>query len=158
MIVVADTSPICYLVLIDQFQLLPQLFGEIAIPQAVYDELTSPDTPISLQSWINQVPNWLVIYSIKPVQDVQLDRLHIGEKEAIILAHDLKADLIIIDEKAARKVAISKGLKVTGLLGILEMASKQNLIDLKIVIERLQKTTFRISPRLIQSLLDRYYQ
>ncbi len=64
MIVVADISPICYLVLIEQIGLLPQLFGEIAIPQAVYDELSSKYAPISLQNWINQVLDWLVMYSI----------------------------------------------------------------------------------------------
>ncbi len=70
--------------------------------------------------------------------------------------NELKADLIIIDEKAARKTVINRGIKVTGLFGILEIGAKQNLIDLKVVIDRLQKTNFRTSPQLSQSLLARY--
>ncbi|TRU81838.1 MAG: DUF3368 domain-containing protein [Microcystis novacekii Mn_MB_F_20050700_S1] len=156
MIVVSDTSPICYLVLVGEIELLPQLFKEIVITQAVYNELTSTSAPAILQNWSEEIPKWLLINDVDPVQDQQLNRLDLGEKEAIILAQKLKAGLIIIDEKAARKVAIDRGLKVTGLLGVLEIAIKQDLIDIKTAIEKLQKTSFRASPQLIQSLLDRY--
>lgn len=156
MIVVLDTSPICYLVLVGEIELLPQLFKEIVIPQAVYNELTSTSAPAILQNWSEEIPKWLLINDVDPVQDQQLNRLDLGEKEAIILAEKLKAGLIIIDEKAARKIAIDRGLKVTGLLGVLEIAIKQDLIDIKTAIEKLQKTSFRASPQLIQSLLDRY--
>jgi len=156
MIVVSDTSPICYLVLVGEIELLPQLFKEIVIPQAVYNELTSTSAPAILQNWGEEIPKWLLINDVDPVQDQPLNRLDLGEKEAIILAEKLKAGLIIIDEKAARKIAIDRGLKVTGLLGVLEIAIKQDLIDIKTAIEKLQKTSFRASPQLIQSLLDRY--
>ena len=156
MIVVSDTSPICYLVLVGEIELLPQLFKEIVIPQAVYNELTSTSAPAILQNWSEEIPKWLLINDVDPVQDQQLNRLDLGEKEAIILAEKLKGGLIIIDEKAARKIAIDRGLKVTGLLGVLEIAIKQGLIDIKTAIEKLQKTSFRASPQLIQSLLDRY--
>lgn len=156
MIVVSDTSPICYLVLVGEIELLPQLFKEIVIPQAVYNELTSTSAPAILQNWSEEIPKWLLINDVDPVQDQQLNRLDLGEKEAIILAEKLKAGLIIIDKKASRKIAIDRGLKVTGLLGVLEIAIKQDLIDIKTSIEKLQKTSFRASPQLIQSLLDRY--
>jgi predicted nucleic acid-binding protein len=156
MIVVLDTSPICYLVLVGEIELLPQLFKEIVIPQAVYNELTSTSAPAILQNWSEEIPKWLLINDVDPVQDQQLNRLDLGEKEAIILAEKLKAGLIIIDKKASRKIAIDRGLKVTGLLGVLEIAIKQDLIDIKTAIEKLQKTSFRASPQLIQSLLDRY--
>jgi predicted nucleic acid-binding protein len=85
-----------------------------------------------------------------------LGRLHLGEREAITLAAQLKADLIVLDEKAARRVAVERGLYTTGLLGILDEAATRRLIDLPTAIERLQRTTFRASPRLLKALLDRH--
>lgn len=85
-----------------------------------------------------------------------MDRLHSGEREAIWLAEELKADLIILDEKPARQIARERGLNLTGLLGILEIAATRQLIDLPTVLERLQQTTFRASPRLLKSLLERH--
>ncbi|ELS05271.1 protein of unknown function (DUF3368) [Xenococcus sp. PCC 7305] len=61
-----------------------------------------------------------------------------------------------LDEALGRKIARSRGLRVTGLLGILDEAAKQNLVDFPSVMNRLQKTTFRVSGSLIKSLLNRY--
>lgn len=156
MIVVADTSPICYLILIEQVDLLPELFGKVFIPQAVYQELQAEGTPKEVKKWITSIPEWLEIISVDINDDVMLVNLHLGEKETIILAEKLQATLMIIDEKAARQVAQAKGLKITGLLGILNLAASQNLINLHQVIMALRKTNFRASSSLLQSLLNRY--
>ncbi|MDJ0636961.1 MAG: DUF3368 domain-containing protein [Xenococcaceae cyanobacterium MO_188.B29] len=156
MIVIADTSVVCYLVLIEQIELLPQLFGQIVIPQAVYEELRAEGAPVKLQEWMRRLPTWLEIYSVTAIGDITLESLHSGEREAILLAEELKADLIILDEKAARKIARERGLKLTGLLGILEIAATRQLIDLSAVLERLQSTTFRASPRLLRAIVERY--
>lgn len=156
MIVVADTSVLCYLVLIEQVELLPHLFGQIVIPQAVCEELRAEKAPAQLQEWMRRLPQWLKIYSVTSTADITLERLHSGEREAILLAEELKADLIILDEKAARQIARERGLNLTGLLGILEIAATRRLIDLPTVLERLQQTTFRASPRLLKSLLKRH--
>lgn len=156
MIVVADTSVLCYLILIEQVELLPHLFGEIAIPQAVYEELKAEKAPVQLQEWMTQLPQWLKIYSVTLTADIILERLHSGEREAILLAEELKANLIILDEKAARQIARERGLNLTGLLGILDYSATRQLIDLPTVFERLQQTTFRASPRLLRSLLKRH--
>lgn len=156
MIVVADTSVLCYLILIEQVELLPHLFGEIAIPQAVYEELKAEKAPVQLQEWMTQLPQWLKIYSVKSTADIILERLHSGEREAILLAEELKANLIILDEKAARQIARERGLNLTGLLGILDYSATRQLIGLPTVLKRLQQTTFRASPRLLRSLLKRH--
>ncbi len=83
-----------------------------------------------------------------------MDRLHLGEKEAILLSLNLDADLIILDEKHAREIAQQKGLNVTGLLGILDEASKRGLIDIKNAIDKLIKTTFRINPYILKKLIE----
>ena len=142
MIVVADTSVLCYLVLIEQIELLPRLFDQIVIPQAVYEELRAEGAPAQLQEWMRRLPTWLEIYSVTAIGDITLESLHSGEREAILLAEELEADLIILDEKAARQIARERGLNLTGLLGILETAATRQLIDLPAVLERLQQTTF----------------
>lgn len=156
MIVVADTSVLCYLVLIEQVELLPHLFGQIAIPQAVFEELRAEKAPVKLQEWMTQLPEWIKIYSVTSTADITLERLHSGEREAILLAEELKADLIILDEKAARQIAKERELNLTGLLGILELAAMRRLIDLPAVLKRLRQTTFRASPRLLRSILERH--
>lgn len=156
MIVIADTSPISYLVLIGEVELLPRLFNKIFIPEAVYNELGAKGAPSVVQSWIGNSPDWLEVSSISPIDDPLLAHLHLGEKQAILLAEQFKADLIIVDEKAGRKAAQQKGLNVTGLLGILDLAASENLIDLPSTIIALQKTNFRVAPSLLKSLLNRH--
>ena len=85
-----------------------------------------------------------------------MGRLYLDEREAITLAAQLKADLIVLDDKAARRVSVEHGLHTTGLLGILDEAATRGLIDLLTAIERLQRTTFRTSPRFLKALLDRH--
>ena len=154
MIIVADTSPLCYLILIEEINLLPRLFGKIYIPQAVAQELEHEDAPIQVKNWFKNSPSWLIINPNLPINDDSLNHLHLGEKQAILLAEKADADLLIIDEKSARKTAQERGLIITGLLGILQKANAQNLINLPIVIQKLQQTNFRIAPSLLRSLLQ----
>ena len=156
MIVVADTSPLCYLILIEEVNLLSSLFNSILIPQAVFHELKAEGAPKEVKEWMNHLPDWVKVTSVKQINDFGLDSLHSGEREAIMVAEEIKANLIILDEKAARKIAKARGLNVTGLLGILEIATSKKLIDLPTVIARLQKTNFRASPHLLNKLLAKY--
>lgn len=156
--VVSDTSPICYLWLIGHIELLPDLFNHIFIPEAVRFELKDKGAPASLRNWINNPPAWLRVKSIKGKLDPSLHRLHPGESEAISLARRLSADLILLDEKAARQAAINQGLRISGLLGILNEAASRKLLDLSEAVERLQHTNFRIAPHILRSLLYKHYR
>ena len=153
MIVVSNTSPINYLLLIDQIDLLPYLFEKIIIPEVVRDEMLDPDAPPTLQQWIANPPPWLIIQAV-PVIDATLSSLDLGEQAAITLAQTLSADLLIIDERLGRQIARERGISIIGTLGILDDAASQGLVDLSDAIARLQKTNFRISRRIIQALLD----
>lgn len=155
MIVVSDTSPICYLLLIDEINLLPQLYVRVLIPQAVQQELADERSPAVVQAWINQPPKWLVIQTVDVPSDSELDNLDPGERAAIVLASQLGANLIVMDDLLGRQVALSRHLRVTGLLGVLDEAARQNLVNFPEVIARLQQTTFRASSKLMQSLLQR---
>lgn len=156
MIVVSDTSPICYLLLIGEIELLPQLYGQVLIPRIVQQELSDERSPIVVKNWIKAPPKWLIIQDVTVPADKDLDIINAGEKAAIILALQQGANLIIIDEALARRVARNKGLKITGLLGILDRAAKKNLVDFPQAIAALTETTFRASSKLIESLLSQY--
>jgi predicted nucleic acid-binding protein len=154
MIVISDTSAICYLLLLNEIEVLPKLYGKIIITTIIQQELSHPSSPTPVQNWINNPPKWLEIDYIDVPRDSSLDVLDIGEQTAIILAEDKAADLLIIDDALGRKIALSRGLKITGLLGVLNEAAKGGLLDLPDVINRLQKTTFRASSKLLQLLLE----
>ena len=136
MIVVCDTSPINYLLLIDQIELLPRLFKQITIPNIVKDEMLAPGAPPTLQQWISNPPSWLNIQTIQVV-DETLSSLDLGEQAAITLAQMLPADLLIIDERLGRQIAAERGFSIIGTLGILDDAASSGLIDLAEAITRL---------------------
>jgi predicted nucleic acid-binding protein len=154
MIVVADTSPIHYLLLIDQIDLLPRLFQQVIIPDVVRDEMLHSSAPFILQQWMSNPPLWLIVQSVV-VMDATLNALDPGEQAAITLAQMLPADLVIIDERLGRRMCSDRGIPIIGTLGILDDAARQGLVDLADAIARLQQTNFRISRRIIEALLER---
>lgn len=156
MIVVSDTSPICYLVLVGQINLLSRLYEQVVISQTVRDELTDARSPAQVQQWIAQAPGWLITQSVNLQPEAELAVLDMGEQSAILLVEQLGADLLAIDELIGRRIARSRGLRVIGTLGILEEAGRLGWIDLPVVLEQLQQTTFRVSEPLIQQMLERY--
>lgn len=156
MIVVCDTSPICYLLLIEQIQILPQLFNQITIPLAVQNELLTEQTYNQIQSWLVNPPAWVNIQTVPQLLDNLPTKLGLCEQEAISLAVSVQASLIILDDWDARQAALVQGLTVTGLLGVLYKAGTQGLLDFYNAIDRLQQTSFRASPALIQQFLERY--
>jgi predicted nucleic acid-binding protein len=153
--VVSDTSPIYYLLQIGSVDILPALFGGIRIPQAVRDELAHPGAGPSVRRWIASPPDWLTVHvvAIEPAPD--LVRLHQGEREAILLAASLEADLLLLDEKRGRQAAQERGIAVTGLLGVLDLAAERGLLALPEVVESLRRSSFRVEPRLLKLLLER---
>jgi len=92
MIVIADTTPLNYLVLIDRADLLPQLFGLVLIPPAVLNELKQPEASEQVRDWVANLPSWLQVQSLRSAPDPSLDHLDLGEREAITLAEEVKAD------------------------------------------------------------------
>lgn len=154
MIVVADTSPINYLLLIDQIDLLTHLFEQIIIPTVVRDEMLDLGAPSVLQQWIVDPPAWLIIQAV-PETDETLNALDPGEQAAITLAQTLPADLLIIDERLGRRIASDRGIPIIGTLGILDDAATQGLINFAEAISQLEQTNFRVSRRMIQALLNK---
>jgi len=152
MIVVADTSPVNYLVIIDQIGLLPKLFGTVVVPQAVLDELLAAGSPDPVKTWLATDAEWIDVRSAAALDDsIQLG---IGEREAISLGQEIGADLMLIDDRKARRAALKRGLAVAGTINILESASKRGLVDLAMAFDRLRETNFRIDTKLLDEMLD----
>src|SRR5947207_2297569 len=137
MIVVADTTPIRHLVVIEHEHLLPALYGRVLIPPAVAEELNHESTPDVVRAWLAMCPNWLEIQQPTRVltPEVDLDR---GEQEAIALAEELAADLLLVDEWDARLEAERRHLRVVGTLRVLADGASRGLTDLEESFERLR--------------------
>ena len=126
----------------------------VTIPQAVFDELRAVESPTVVQNWIMQPPEWLRIQTVDVSSDAALERLDPGEREAILLAEQLVADLVVLDDRAARRIALERGLRIIGLLGIMRDAARVGLIDLAATFERLRDVGFWVAPSLLQLLLE----
>ncbi|WP_027400661.1 DUF3368 domain-containing protein [Aphanizomenon flos-aquae] len=157
MIIVSNTSPITNLSAIGKIQLLEQLYGEIIISSAVFQELTQ---------WGDSIPgakevktyDWIIV---KPVNNVNLvqslkNKLDEGESSVIALALELNADWLIIDEQLGRQTATEYKLKITGILGLLIEAKRQKLIPLvKPILDDLINTAkFWVNPSLYNRILS----
>jgi predicted nucleic acid-binding protein len=154
MIVIADTSPICYLLLIGQIDLLPRLYGQVMISTIIQQELADANSPPVVRLWIAEPPIWLTVVEMLPINAAGLENLDLGEQSAIALAETFKADLLIIDELLGRQVAQARGLRITGLLGVLQAAARQGWINLPETIQALRQTSFRASERLLRQVLN----
>jgi len=154
MIVVSDTSPILSLTLIGQLDLLREIYGSIVIPEAVRQELMVTD-----HSGTQEVAqaDWIITRPINPDVILKLLQREVdrGEAEAIGLAVQLKADVLLIDERKARQLAQYLELNVVGLLDVLHEAKQRQLIPLikPVLDDLLTHARFRLSRKLYQRAL-----
>jgi predicted nucleic acid-binding protein len=153
-IVVADTSPIHYLVLIGEVEILPALFEKIVIPTAVRAELAHAGAPEAVRKWMQTPPPWLELHTA-PVStsDAALENLDEGERAALTLAASLNADLVLMDDRQGVRVARGKGFRVVGTLRVLQLAAERGLLDWADAFERLKRTKFRYRQEIIDQLL-----
>jgi predicted nucleic acid-binding protein len=157
MIVVADTGPLHYLILLDHADLLHRFYDEVVVPDAVANELSSPSAPSAVRDWISRAPPWL---SVVPVEVARVhevtDELDLGERAAIALAEAIRADLLLIDEAAGRTEAKRRNLRVTGTLGVLRAAAERGLVDVPDLIVRLKATSFYTDDALLTAVFGRW--
>jgi predicted nucleic acid-binding protein len=154
MIVVADTSPLVALINIGEIELLPRLFGTVLVPPAVVEELLRPARPAAVQAWAARPAPWLHVRT--PMLTPNIPDLHAGEAAAITLAEEVVADLLLIDEAHGRRVARARKLRITGTVGLLELAAEDGLVDLESAFTRLRATDFWVSPSLLDARLRQF--
>lgn len=153
----SDTSPISNLIDLDHVWLLPRLFQEVVIPTKVAYEL-GQNQGFQTKWQVVQSSDWLVIRSPNeaflplPTTEKPLDP---GETEAIALALELKADLLLIDERAGFKVAQSLNIRTLGVLGMLVEAKRTHLVpSVKPLLDQLREEIgFWVSEKLYQQIL-----
>ena len=162
MIVVSNTAPLHYLIAVDRAELLPQIFSRVHVPPAVIREMSHTSTPPPVRHWIMNRPAWLAVATLaQPLAAELAASLDQGEAEAIQLAEEKQANLLIIDEWKGRAVAQQRGLPLTGVLGILGLAYQKRMLDDPIgVLLAMRAKGFRIHDQLaarFQLLLQTSY-
>jgi hypothetical protein len=133
MIVVSDSSPLTALLTVGAADLLTQLFREVVVPEAVRDELRRSHP---------RLPAWLRVETVKnPAQAQKYAQIvDVGEAEAIELARELHADRLLMDERKGRRLAAQEGVPVIGLLGVVLLARRNQLIpSARVWLQRLQQ-------------------
>ncbi len=151
-LVVSDTTPLNYLILIGHIDVLPRLFGELLVPPAVIHEMQHPKAPSAVSAWAANLPPWIEVKA--PLTDLHLG-IGAGEDEAISLAVELGDATLLADDVRARSAAKSRGLLTIGTLAILDRADEAKVLDFEAAILRLQATSFHLDDALLQTLLAR---
>lgn len=147
MTVVCNSTPLIALSRIGRLELLKEYFGEVYIPQEVYNEVVTRGgglfgaKEVASVDWIKvkEVTNRIAVDSLS----TNLDR---GESEAVVLAKERNV-LLVIDDSEGRKIAESLGLKITGTIGLLLLAAEDSKLDLKKSIDDLMAVGFRLSEK-----------
>lgn len=151
-LVIADTGPINYLILIGHIDILPALFRKVILPAAVRAELD--EAPSAVRDWIAAPPSWVEIRDSHHAHDPALEKLDAGEEAAIALAIEPHADLLLMDKRDGVNAARRKGLAVTGTLGLLAIAANAGLLNLGDAFDRIKRTTFRYRQQTMDALLS----
>ena len=156
MIVVSNTTPLIGLASIQRFQLLEQLFGEIHIPQAVYDEAVVAGREEGGARQEVQAATWAVALPVQDrlAVDMLLGELDLGEAETIVLAREIGADWVLMDEKKGRRKLTQLGMPKIGTRGVLLKAKQIGLLStLQPEVARLRRLGFSISQSVVDTVL-----
>jgi predicted nucleic acid-binding protein len=154
MIVVADASPLRYLVLIEAAEILPALYGCVLTSPEVLEELSQPQTPEVVRQWSAAHPSWLQLRTPSGLLGGFPAALGAGERATISLGQELCADALLIDDWAGRREAQRRGVPIQGTLGVIALAARHGFVDLPAAIARLRQTNFRADEYLFQLILD----
>ena len=160
MIVVSDTTPLISLLKIDRIDLLEKLFGNVLIPQAVYEELTV-DEHFKMEADQLKQKEFIVIQPVTNRESVSILKratgLDQGESEAIVLTDEIHAELLLMDEAKGRVVSTQMGFRIMGTIGVLMAAYEEHELtsdEVKECVLRLQRAGRHIGQRHYQILLN----
>lgn len=151
-LVVSDTTPLNYLILIGQANVLASLFGKILVPPAVIREMRHPKAPAIVSSWTENLPSWIEVRT--PRTDLHLG-IGAGEDEAISLAVELGDAAVLVDDQKARAAAGERGLVTFGTIAVLDLADETGLLDFEMALSELLATTFHIEDAVLKSARDK---
>src|SRR5207302_9048887 len=129
MIVVADTSPLNYLIRLGRPDVLREIYGRVLVPRAVLTELLHAEAPPEVRAWASAPPAWLEAMDVRQLDTGLPAELGPGEREAITLALEVRADVLLIDERTGRREAEARHIEVAGTLAVLLQASQRGYFD-----------------------------
>ena len=154
-VVVSDTTPLHYLILLGRDSILEKLYGQVIVPPAVLQEIRHSAAPAAVLDWAKSPPAWLTVQTPASVPP-RFDNLDFGERQALALAKEINADLVLLDDKVARRFAINEALKVKGTLGVVADSAKAGLLDFRTTVEALQQSSMHLDPKLVQRIIEEY--
>jgi predicted nucleic acid-binding protein len=154
-VVVSDTTPLHYLIVVEKEFILEKLYGKLIIPPAVLAELGHAAAPIKISSWASRVPAWVMVATPKSIPE-KYSGLDLGERQALALAKEIRADLILLDDKVARRTAQQEGLKIKGTLGIIAEAANAKLLDFVETVRKVQATSMHLDQELVEEVIRQY--
>jgi predicted nucleic acid-binding protein len=159
MIVVADSGPLHYLILLEHIELLRRFYGQVLVPEPVANELSAAGAPAVVREWITESPTWVDVRPVPPdVVSMITDDLDPGERAAIAIAEAVHADLLLIDEAAGRAEAKRRHLRVTGTLGVLRAGAEQGLVNVPELLVRLKATSFYLDEALLNAVFGQWLE
>ena len=154
-VVVSDSTPLHYLVLVGHDSVLQKLYGEILVPPAVLQELSHPSAPPVISTWAKSPPAWLTVRGPQSLPS-GFDDLDYGERQALALAKEIHAELVLLDDKVARRRAEQESLKVKGTLGVVSDAAKAGLLNFRETVEMLRRTSMHMDPKLVERIIEEH--
>lgn len=158
MIVVADASPLSNLAAIGKVELLRDLYGRLLVPDAVAAEFRVGERRGAHHAFIDST-EWIEIRTVhdRTLVDELRAELDLGEAEAIVLSTLVGADLLLVDERAGRRIASERGLRVVGTLGSVMAGKAMGLVPLvRPILDALRSVAgFWVSEELYAAVLER---
>ncbi|MGB9860045.1 MAG: DUF3368 domain-containing protein, partial [Moorellaceae bacterium] len=156
--VVSNSTPLIALARINELKLLHDIFGSIIIPPAVYREVVIEGAGRPGMKEVKDAP-WVTTIEVQNHLAVALLRTDLdpGESEAVVLAKELEADYLLIDEGKARRVAKASGIRIMGTLGVVALAAQKGLLpDIDSILDRLQHEGFRFTDAVREKVKERF--
>jgi predicted nucleic acid-binding protein len=136
--------------------LLLEVYGRVLVPTAVPVEMQHPDAPEEVRAWAAAPPTWLEQVQVLKLDESLAAELGAGEREAIGLALEIRADLLLIDELAGRREAEARQIDVAGTLAVLLKASRLGYFEFPDALRRLRHFGFRVARPIEEIMLARY--
>ena len=152
-LIVADTGPVNYLVQIGCIEVLAQVAEKTVLPASVQAELVHRAAPEAVRAWASALPDWVEVRAA--TQTVEAKDISPADREAIALARELDAAVLLMDDRHARRCAAALGVVTMGTVGLLEVAAARDLVSLPLALERLRDTSCFLPEGLIENALER---
>ena len=152
-LIVADAGPVNYLIQTGHVGVLAVLAGRVVLPVSVRAELLHRGAPDAVRAWASALPDWVEVLAAR--ESIEAPDISAADREAIALARELSASLLLMDDQQARRCAAALGVVTIGTAGILEAAAARGLVVLPEALEKLKATSCFLSEEIIGNALRR---